>query len=321
MWRSHFTVASLTILGIFASTFLIALVLALASESSPALSSATSSTTTGCMCMTPVPNASTPTPAASSAAPLTPNAPFVYTFNTVETLSEAGEETQSTSPYWFLDSGGKLFTGNGVGETIQGPLASDDKWRLAYAASNPVDTDNGYHPQNIFRLVSKNTWDDADVSAQFFIAADNFSASPNRNESNGLLLMSRYQDHNTLYYAGIRVDGTAVIKKKYQGTYYTLAQTPVFAGVYNHDSNPNLLPHNTWIALRSVIITNEDNSVSITLYMNQSPSTSNNWIPLLSARDDGSYGNTPPITNPGSIGIRTDFMDVDFQNLHVSDPS
>ena len=39
------------------------------------------------------------------------------------------------------------------------------------------------------------------------VEADHFSTSPNRNSSNGVLLMSRYSDSgDTLYYAGMRVD-------------------------------------------------------------------------------------------------------------------
>ena len=38
-----------------------------------------------------------------------------------------------------------------------------------------------------------------------------------------MLLFNRYQDGQTLYYGGVRVDGAAVIKKKLAGVYTTLA--------------------------------------------------------------------------------------------------
>lgn len=244
-----------------------------------------------------------------SAAPV--RSPFIYTFNTGGSLNEAGSMDKSTSPYWWLDSGGELLLQSGTGATMQGDTPQSDRWHDEYADSNPVDTDNGLHPQNIFRLVSRSdSWSDVAVQSGFFITKDNFSASPNRNSSNGLLLFSRYKDSQTLYYAGIRVDGTAVIKRKYKGNYYTLGQEPVLPGIYHGDvDDKNLLPHGAWIYLRSETRTNVDGSVSISLYMR--PDAQEKWTLLLSARDMG-QGGDPQIAGPGAVGIRTDFMDVKF---------
>ena len=263
----------------------------------------------------PAPPAATPpepeTPV--SEAPTRP--PFLYTFNVPGTFYESGGAAQSASRYWFLDSGAELVIADGHGSTVQGALPSDDFWRETYALSNPTDTDQGYHPQNIFRLLTKDTWGDAVVQSDFLITDDNLSASPNRNESNGLLLMTRYQDHDTLYYAGIRVDGQAVIKKKYHGTYYTLAIAPVYPGTYNHATNPNLIPHDVWIGLASEAQNLPDGSVLLQLSIKEPGG--NSWKPLLSVRDDGSFGGTPPIRAAGTAGIRTDFMDVLFRNFRV----
>lgn len=239
---------------------------------------------------------------------------FIYSFNAPGTLEEVARADKSPSPYWFLDSGGKLLIEGGVGKTVQGALTSSDRWRLAYAATNPVDTDNGYHPQNIFRLLTKNSWDDASMEASFMIAGDNFSDSPNRNASNGLFLMSRYQDQNTLYYAGVRVDGVAIIKKKYHGTYYTMAQKAVFAGTYG-PRTPNLIPHDEWVGLRGITETNADGSVSVRLFMKR---TDTPWVSVVSATDSGTFGGTPPILAAGPDGIRTDFMDVLFGRIRIS---
>ena len=127
---------------------------------------------------------------ALTAAIITP--PFHYSFNTEGILQESASSSLSTSPYWWLNSGAELNLLNGRGKTIQGALASTDPWRLTYLASSPVDTDNGYHPQNIFRMVSRSKWQNFNQSVYFNIKKDQLSLSPNRAEHNGLLLMSRY---------------------------------------------------------------------------------------------------------------------------------
>ncbi|HEX8946767.1 MAG TPA: hypothetical protein VF829_00940, partial [Candidatus Paceibacterota bacterium] len=241
--------------------------------------------------------------------------PFIYSFNVPGILDEAESAAKSRSQYWFLDSGGKFIVENGYGGTIQGALPSSDEWRKLYAKDNPTDTDNGAHPQNIFRLVSRGTWENASTEAYFKITGDNFSASQNRNESNGLLIMTRYQDQYTLYYAGIRVDGHAVIKKKYHGTYFTLAEDPIYPGEYDRDSDVNLLPHNTWIGIRSETTTLADGTVRLRLYLKESNDAS--WRVVLTAHDDGSYDGTPPILASGASGIRTDFMDVLFRAFRI----
>ena len=172
-----------------------------------------------------------------SVAPMTPDdSPFRFSFDTDGVLEEAGAPEESSSAFWWLDSGGRLTMRGLRGETMQGEAGPTDAWRIRYAIGNPRDTDQGVHPQNIFRLVTRAEWKDARIRAIFFISRDNFGSSPNRNSSNGVFLMSRYTDAGqTLYYTGVRVDGTAVIKKKYRGTYYTLAQEKIFPGTYRGD--------------------------------------------------------------------------------------
>jgi len=242
------------------------------------------------------------------------SSPFTYYFSVAGTLKEASSMSNTTSPYWWVNSGGALVLASSVGKTMQGDAPLSDYWRNIYAITNPLDTDNGLHPQNIFRLVSRSKWEQVRTQADFYIVKDNFSSSPNRNASNGLLLMNRYQDGNTLYYAGVRVDGTAVIKKKYKGTYYTMAQEKILPGTYG-ESNKNLLPHKEWIGLRSDTITNESGTVTVTLSMKRAGGT---WEQLLKATDTGkNFGGTPPITESGYTGIRTDFMDVQFDNYRL----
>jgi len=239
---------------------------------------------------------------------------FLYSFSTDGILEEAFPVSESKSPYWWLNSGGELIIAGGVGETIQGELMKSNPWYEEYKDTNPIDTDGGVHPQNLLRLVSRSSWENVRLEASYFIAKDDLSDSPNRNESNGLLLMSRYgADGQTLYYAGIRVDGTAVIKKKYNGTYYTMDQKQVFPGTYDRDKSPDLLPHGEWIRLRSDTVTEKDGSVTIQLSQ-QDPETKK-WELILSANDNSQYDNTPSITGEAPIGLRTDFMDVKFDDI------
>lgn len=247
---------------------------------------------------------------------LTLQNPFNEGFNSPGIVHEVGSPGESSSTTWWVNSGGKLINEKFVGRTIQGDLPLYDTWRLLYSVSNPTDTDKGLHPQNIFRLVSKNVAGNMAVESLFKIEKDNWSASPNRNQSNGILLMSKYVDGNTLYYAGLRVDGKAVIKKKYKGTYYTMATGDVFPGTYSVNGKVNLIPHREWIGLRSENVTNADGSVTVRLLMKRRDETA--WKKILEAKDDGkAFGNTPPITQVGSGGIRTDFMDVSFESFKM----
>mgnify|MGYP001596701553 FL=1 len=245
------------------------------------------------------------------------NSPFKYNFQVDGILDEVGKMDDGSSPYFWLNSGGQFFLKDSIGKTIQGELGQFNKWRLAYAVSNPSDTDNGYHPQNIFRLVTRSKWQSFQQEIYFRITKLNMSASDNRNASNGVLFFNRYQNGNNLYYAGIRVDGAAVIKKKINGSYYTLAQKSFYNAdaSYNRDTNPNLIPGQKWIGLKSEIKTNSDNTVSIKLFIDKDKT--GNWILAAEAKDDGkTYGGTA-ILNEGYAGIRTDFMDVEFDDYQI----
>ncbi|HYD93435.1 MAG TPA: hypothetical protein VEB18_03225 [Candidatus Paceibacterota bacterium] len=236
-----------------------------------------------------------------------------YTFAIPGTLYEAGSPEESTSPYWWLNSGGHMILRDGVGMTIQGPLPEQHRWHKKYATADPLDTDNGFYPQNLFRLISRHTWNDVSVEASFRIQNDNLSESPNRNESNGLLLMARYLDDDNLYYAGLRVDGAAVIKKKRYGTYYQLGYTQIYEGSYNRSGTSNLLPHQEWLRLR-LEVTDVPEGVLLRLSLFEEGS----WREILSAIDKGVH-DVPTISEPGFIGIRTDFMDVEFDSVVVSE--
>lgn len=238
-------------------------------------------------------------------------------FSTATTIEEQGSASSSSSKTWWVNSGGRLRIANELASTIAGDLSTADRWYTEYLATNPIDTDNGLHPQNIFRLVQRELWQSFRQEVYARIDTVNMSTSPNRNASNGVLLFNRYQSGDSLYYAGIRVDGAVVIKKKYQGTYYTLATKAYFAGAkYDRTANPTLLPQATWIGIRTEVTTTPEGSALIVLSLDEGKTGV--WKEVLRATDTkGVYG-ADVITNAGYAGIRTDFMDVSFDDYRIT---
>lgn len=250
---------------------------------------------------------------AHAAATAAVSSPFTYSFSVAGSLAETGSMQQSSSPYFWLNSGGRLVLKDGTGRTVSGELPSTDPWRLAYSLANALDTDDGYHPQNLFRLLTRSSWRNVETKLSFRINETNLSTTPNRDGYSGILLFSRYTDGNNLYYAGIRQDGGAVIKKKRNGSYSTLASAQVFgtAGSYDRDSNPNLIPQHAWMRLKLRTQNMSDGSVTIDLYLDRENDGS--YVKILSATD-----RTEALRESGHIGVRTDYMDVEFDNLVVT---
>jgi hypothetical protein len=232
-------------------------------------------------------------------------------------VEESGKRSESSSKNWWVNSGGRLIVSHGAGKTILGDLPASDKWHKAYKKSNPKDTDNGQHPQNIFRLVGREKFKNFSQEVFFRIRKINMSSSDNRNESNGFLLFNRYQNGDDLYYAGLRVDGYAVIKKKIDGDYFTLDSKKIFSGgEYDRDANPNLLPINKWMGIRSAVETNKDGDVEIGLYWKKRKNKGK-WKLVAHYIDKGKKGDK--IEDEGYGGIRTDFMDVEFDNYKIKE--
>jgi|SRR3990167_9482666 len=232
-------------------------------------------------------------------------------------LNEAGKMDDSESNDWWLNSGGLVSFENRMMKTIQDELDESSKWYQDYRRNNPRDTDNGKHPQNIFRLVNRNKFRDLEQETYFRIIRDNLSQSRYRNQSNGLLHFNRYRDGDNLYYTGIRVDGFAVIKKKIKGKYYTMAYNRIFDGKYNRIKNPNLLLENTWLGLKSEVKNETDGSVSIKVFLDKN--RSGNWELVAKARDNGKKYGGKAFLNEGYAGIRTDFMDVEFDDYKIEE--
>src|SRR5688572_9505270 len=243
--------------------------------------------------------------------------PFRYSFQVDGRLEETGLMDNSSSPYWWVSSGAFLDIKSGVGMTNHGELPIGSKWQIRYAANNPVDTDGGLHPQNIFRMVQRSRWQDIAEEMSFRIDKDNLSASLSRTASNGLHLMSRYADQNNLYIAGLRVDGYAVIKKKMAGKYYTLASKRVILGKkYDRILAPNLLPLGTWIRIKTVTKNLDATRVYINLYSDIG--NTGTWTLATEAIDDGQTYGGAAMTAAGHAGLRTDFMDVTFDDFMLT---
>lgn len=232
-------------------------------------------------------------------------------------LSESGKMSNSTDENWWVNSGGNFYTRKGTGRTYQKIVPHNNYWHKKYQKNNAKDTDKGAHPQNIFRLVTRSKWQDLSQQVYFNYKRNNLSKSKNRNESNGVLLFNRYQDGDNLYYTGVRVDGFAVIKKKLNGKYYTLGLKKIIKGKYDRDKKPNLLPRHSWFGIKSEVITNSDDSVTINLYTDEK--RSGEWTLVLNAVDDNqSYGGSA-ILSEGYGGIRTDFMNVEFDDYKIEE--
>jgi hypothetical protein len=231
-------------------------------------------------------------------------------------LEESGKMSASKNSDWWLNSGGLMNLEDNVFSTNISRLKKNSYWQKTYAKTNPQDTDNGYLPQNIFRLVSRKEQQNFFQTVYFYIENVNLTDSKNRNESNGILFFNRYMDGDNLYYAGLRVDGNAVIKKKIDEKYFTMAEKEFTdkAKEYDRDKNPNLIPAKKWIGLKSEI-DNDNETVNIKLYADWSGN--GDWNLLLEAKDkEDKYGKSP-FLKKGRTGIRTDFLDVRFKDYEI----
>ena len=236
------------------------------------------------------------------------------TFDTVGVLEETGSMQESHNQDWWLNSGGRLYFRDGVGATLEGELAVGDRWRRAYAEGDPLDTDAGARPQNLFRLITRGKWGDARQSLRFRIKRLTPTGSPNRKETNGVLLIHRFQDGDNLYYAGLRVDGAAVIKKKASGIYFTLAYRQMYPGKYDRNERPSLLPLDRWLALETTVENEPGGGVRLVVRA-QDPAQGDDLVEVLSVVDHGAESSQ--IVAAGHAGVRTDFAEVELDDYRI----
>lgn len=254
---------------------------------------------------------------APATSPVPDTVKSFWGFNGSGILEEAGSINDSSNTSWWLNSGGLFYVIGPVAGTIQGNLGADSRWYDLYLENNPRDTDSGLHPQNIFRLVNRNKYLNFRQEMYFKIVKDNLSNSEYRNESNGILFFNRYADGDNLYYAGIRVDGYAVVKKKIGGKYFDMALQKVFPGpLYNRGSNPTLLPKNYFIGIRTEV-KNAGDKVNIKVFLDTKGDGS--WKQYISVDDANGKYSGRVFDTAEHAGIRTDFMDVEFKDYKVTE--
>lgn len=240
--------------------------------------------------------------------------PFSYTFNSTGSVSDAASSDLSSSPYFWLVSGGRFTVGNGMGQTIQGSLSWSDPLRAYYANHAAVSSDNGAHPQNMFFMLTRGSIQNVAIQTYIRHTADNLANSANRQPYNGEMLIARYKDTNNYYIAGIRDDGSVVIKKKTKGSYQTLASTKLISGTYS-STNPDLIPKNTWIGLRFIVTDTASGAPALTLFTDVGKTGV--WQQNLSVTDDTTtYG--APISGSGLVGIESDYADMQMSTLTVA---
>ncbi len=240
---------------------------------------------------------------------------LVETFDTVGVLEETGSMEESRNADWWLNSGGRLHFRDGVGATLAGELAMGDRWRRAYAEGDPLDTDSGARPQNLLRLITRGRWRDARQSLRFRIKQITPTLSPNRNKTNGVLLIHRFQDGDDLYYAGLRVDGAAVVKKKAGGVYFTLAYRQLYPGEYDRQQNPSLLPLDRWLALETTIENEPGGGVRLAIRAQDPAAAGDHLVEVLAVVDHGAE--SPQIVAEGHAGVRTDFAEVELDDYRI----
>jgi len=226
-------------------------------------------------------------------------------------IEEASSMNESKNETWWVNSGGEVRFKDEIGSTMQGELLLFNKWRMKYFDQNPFETDNGEHPQNIFRLIRREKVTDVDQTVYVRIKKIHVSNSSHRNESNGILLFSRYVDADNLYYAGIRVDGTAVVKRKGNSEYITIDQVNLVNESYDREINPNVLPVDQWIGIRTSV-KNRGGGVGIRVFIDLN--NQGKWKKVIEVIDK----NESRIRGGGFTGLRTDFMDVEFRDYNLT---
>jgi hypothetical protein len=209
---------------------------------------------------------------------------FWYDFRVNGVLSEASSVTSSTSAYWWLQNGGRLILTNGVGTSLSSVTPAD-----------PF--------QMLLRKVLLHSSVESYVMKKSDLAPTVVKAG-----WNGISLFSRYVDELNYYFASIRADGYATIRKRKNGLYITLLQKKVLPGTYSL-TGPTLIPTDTWIGLRFSV---DGNMGYPRLTLHADFGRTGIWSLLGEVTDDpAKFG--PALEGAGLNGIRSDFP------LHTDD--
>jgi hypothetical protein len=194
---------------------------------------------------------------------------------------------------WIVTSG-SLFSDQGTGWT--GPID---------ARTPDVDSRRSTNSAVLRAVTRRADLDDVVVSLDLDVAGLEVPPGTERHDYDGVHVMLRYTSPQNLYYVSVcRRDGTAVIKKKDlstpsddEGTYVTLATAPFPC------------PMRTWTSTQ-VEVRTTPSGVRLTFW--------SDGRKVVSALDDGRNG-SPPLRQPGRVGIRGDNAEFHFRDFTVLD--
>lgn len=192
------------------------------------------------------------------------------------------------SPTWIVTSG-SLF--------VQDHAA----WTGVPDRGDPGPRSAAVTDSSVFRVVTKRA-DFQNVTVSFSLFAQRFMSFAGSPGFQGVHVFLRYQSPDLLYALSVdRRDGVIVIKKKVPGgttaggTYYTLATAHGQAVT------------GRWEQVRASAV-NVGEGVELEVWLNGRL--------RLKALDNG-IGDTPPIMQPGRVGLRGDYTEFKFDNFTV----
>ena len=217
------------------------------------------------------------------------------------------------SPDWDMTSGSLFRQTNTAGTGVPDSCAPD---KFSSSCTN----------SNVFRLNTKRTFSgNIKVSLALKNNSEIHDSNCNSNDTcwHGVHSWLRYQSQFDLYYVSInRADNLVVIKRKVpcgsdnQGTYFTLGQATHAWTV------------GTWQHLSMTIQTNGNGTVTLKVYDDDtntlitqgvdSGGTNPNWTSGCTAPGRYATAQYPPITAAGSVGLRGDFDNFNFDNFTVT---
>ena len=79
------------------------------------------------------------------------------------------------------------------------------------------------------------------------------------------------------------------------------------------------MPKNRWLGVRSVVTDAGEGKVNIKVYLDRN--RTGEWQLVAEATDDGKKFGGKAITDAGHAGLRTDFMDVEFDDYKIEELS
>jgi len=199
-----------------------------------------------------------------------------------------GNRAAVRSPTWIVTSG-SLFAQDHAA------------WTGVPDRGDPGPRSAGVTDSNVFRAVTRRA-DFQDVTVSFSLLVQRFMTLAGGPGFQGVHVFLRYQRPDLLYVLSVdRRDGVIVIKKKVPGgpsaggTYYTLAMVHGQAVT------------GRWEQVRASAV-NIGEGVELDVWLNGRL--------RLKALDNG-VGDTPPIVQPGRVGVRGDYTEFKFDDFTV----